>query len=160
MGGDRSHIIGRSSREAARRLTDAKFTVPLAPRATICGTSIVVNVCRKSPRERNAQEEIAHPIAKLKVSRAGLFLSGGRTGLLRLNLNQPLPHFESAASSVKNSQMESDPITKFCVERKAWPVVKAALSDTRVVLVSGPRHAGKTTHEYVEPLGSSPLEID
>lgn len=31
------------------------------------------------------------------------------------------------------------------VDRKALPLVEAALADTRVVLISGPRQAGKTT---------------
>jgi predicted AAA+ superfamily ATPase len=31
------------------------------------------------------------------------------------------------------------------IERKARPIVETALADTRVVLISGPRQAGKTT---------------
>lgn len=38
-----------------------------------------------------------------------------------------------------------DPAIKFYVPRKARPIVEAELSDTRVVLISGPRQAGKTT---------------
>jgi len=54
--------------------------------------------------------------------------------------------------------MKIDPITKFYVERKARPVVEAALSDTRVVLVS----ARVTWEDHARrrwPRGSSP-EID
>ncbi|MFT2214858.1 ATP-binding protein [Rhizobium giardinii] len=41
--------------------------------------------------------------------------------------------------------MMKDPAIKFYVPRKARPIVEAELSDTRVVLISGPRQAGKTT---------------
>ncbi|CAN7631556.1 ATP-binding protein [Rhizobium sp. LjRoot258] len=41
--------------------------------------------------------------------------------------------------------MTKDPAIKFYVARKARPIVEAELSDTRVVLISGPRQAGKTT---------------
>ncbi|MDO6966639.1 ATP-binding protein [Rhizobium alvei] len=34
---------------------------------------------------------------------------------------------------------------KAIIDRKAFPLVEAALADTRVVLISGPRQAGKTT---------------
>jgi predicted AAA+ superfamily ATPase len=34
---------------------------------------------------------------------------------------------------------------KTIIDRKAFPLVEAALADTRVVLISGPRQAGKTT---------------
>ncbi|MGO7019357.1 ATP-binding protein [Rhizobium leguminosarum] len=41
--------------------------------------------------------------------------------------------------------MKTDPTAKSYIERKARPIVKTALADTRVVLISGPRQAGKTT---------------
>lgn len=41
--------------------------------------------------------------------------------------------------------MKSDSVKTFYIERKARPTVEAALADTRVVLISGPRQAGKTT---------------
>ncbi|MBY3239440.1 ATP-binding protein [Rhizobium laguerreae] len=41
--------------------------------------------------------------------------------------------------------MKTDPTAKSYIERKARPIVEAALADTRVVLISGPRQAGKTT---------------
>jgi predicted AAA+ superfamily ATPase len=41
--------------------------------------------------------------------------------------------------------MNEHPNSKSLVNRKALPLVKAALADTRVVLISGPRQAGKTT---------------
>ncbi|MGO7135861.1 ATP-binding protein [Rhizobium leguminosarum] len=41
--------------------------------------------------------------------------------------------------------MKTDPTARSYIERKARPIVKTALADTRVVLISGPRQAGKTT---------------
>lgn len=41
--------------------------------------------------------------------------------------------------------MKSDLPAKRYIERKARPIVETALADTRVVLISGPRQAGKTT---------------
>lgn len=41
--------------------------------------------------------------------------------------------------------MKATPIAKSHIDRKARPIVEAALADTRVVLISGPRQAGKTT---------------
>jgi predicted AAA+ superfamily ATPase len=41
--------------------------------------------------------------------------------------------------------MKTDPTAKSYIERKARPIVETALADTRVVLISGPRQAGKTT---------------
>ncbi len=41
--------------------------------------------------------------------------------------------------------MKTDPVAKSYIERRARPIVEAALADTRVVLISGPRQAGKTT---------------
>jgi predicted AAA+ superfamily ATPase len=47
--------------------------------------------------------------------------------------------------SFKESQIEKSSATKFHIERKARPIIETALADTRVVLISGPRQAGKTT---------------
>ena len=41
--------------------------------------------------------------------------------------------------------MNTRPAARVIVDRKAAPLVEAALADTRVVLISGPRQAGKTT---------------
>ena len=41
--------------------------------------------------------------------------------------------------------MKTDLPAKSYIDRKARPVVETALADTRVVLISGPRQAGKTT---------------
>ncbi|EJC75249.1 hypothetical protein Rleg10DRAFT_5131 [Rhizobium leguminosarum bv. trifolii WSM2012] len=41
--------------------------------------------------------------------------------------------------------MTDSPSPKKLVERKARPIVETALADTRVVLIAGPRQAGKTT---------------
>ncbi|MBB3657616.1 hypothetical protein FHX15_002858 [Rhizobium sp. BK650] len=41
--------------------------------------------------------------------------------------------------------MTDSPPPKKLIERKARPIVETALTDTRVVLISGPRQAGKTT---------------
>ncbi|OCP19799.1 MULTISPECIES: ATP-binding protein [unclassified Ensifer] len=41
--------------------------------------------------------------------------------------------------------MSADLLAKSHIHRKARPVVETALADTRVVLISGPRQAGKTT---------------
>lgn len=41
--------------------------------------------------------------------------------------------------------MADHPNSKSLIDRKALPLVEAALADTRVVLISGPRQAGKTT---------------
>lgn len=41
--------------------------------------------------------------------------------------------------------MTDSPPPKKLIERKARPIVKTALTDTRVVLIAGPRQAGKTT---------------
>ncbi|MBB6468601.1 hypothetical protein HNQ96_004485 [Aminobacter lissarensis] len=41
--------------------------------------------------------------------------------------------------------MNTRPAAKIIVDRKVAPLVEAALADTRVVLISGPRQAGKTT---------------
>ncbi|WP_075293101.1 ATP-binding protein [Pararhizobium arenae] len=41
--------------------------------------------------------------------------------------------------------MADYPHPKSLIDRKALPLVEAALADTRVVLISGPRQAGKTT---------------
>ncbi|MGO7182477.1 ATP-binding protein [Rhizobium brockwellii] len=41
--------------------------------------------------------------------------------------------------------MKTDPTAKSYIERKARPIVETALADTRVVLIAGPRQAGKTT---------------
>ncbi len=44
-----------------------------------------------------------------------------------------------------NCSMKTDGVTRLYIDRKAKPIVDAALADTRVVLISGPRQAGKTT---------------
>lgn len=41
--------------------------------------------------------------------------------------------------------MTDYPNSKLLIDRKALPLVETALADTRVVLISGPRQAGKTT---------------
>ncbi|MBY3073771.1 ATP-binding protein [Rhizobium laguerreae] len=41
--------------------------------------------------------------------------------------------------------MKTNPKAKSYIERKARPIVETALADTRVVLILGPRQAGKTT---------------
>lgn len=41
--------------------------------------------------------------------------------------------------------MNTRPAARVIVDRKAALLVEAALADTRVVLISGPRQAGKTT---------------
>ncbi|MBY3088137.1 ATP-binding protein [Rhizobium laguerreae] len=41
--------------------------------------------------------------------------------------------------------MKTNPKAKSYIERKARPIVEIALADTRVVLILGPRQAGKTT---------------
>ncbi len=41
--------------------------------------------------------------------------------------------------------METHAATRSYIERKARPIVETTLADTRVVLISGPRQAGKTT---------------
>ncbi|MBN9982706.1 ATP-binding protein [Rhizobium laguerreae] len=41
--------------------------------------------------------------------------------------------------------MKTSPKAKSYIERKARPIVETALADTRVVLILGPRQAGKTT---------------
>jgi predicted AAA+ superfamily ATPase len=41
--------------------------------------------------------------------------------------------------------MADYPYSKSLIDRKALPLIEAALADTRVVLISGPRQAGKTT---------------
>lgn len=41
--------------------------------------------------------------------------------------------------------MKADPVAETYVDRKARPIVETALADTRVVFISGPRQAGKTT---------------
>lgn len=45
---------------------------------------------------------------------------------------------------IKNGRMIEHLNPKAIIERKAFPRVEAALADTRVVLISGPRRAGKT----------------
>lgn len=39
----------------------------------------------------------------------------------------------------------TDPQSEILILRRIWPRVEAVLSDTRVVLIAGPRQAGKTT---------------
>lgn len=41
--------------------------------------------------------------------------------------------------------MKTDDVIRLYIDRKAKPIVDTALTDTRVVLISGPRQAGKTT---------------
>lgn len=41
--------------------------------------------------------------------------------------------------------MTDTPLLKTLIDRKARPIVETALADTRVVLIAGPRQAGKTT---------------
>jgi predicted AAA+ superfamily ATPase len=47
--------------------------------------------------------------------------------------------------SVKDGRMIGAPQLKSLIDRKARPIVETALADTRVVLIAGPRQAGKTT---------------
>ncbi len=41
--------------------------------------------------------------------------------------------------------MKADPVAETYVDRKARRIVETALADTRVVFISDPRQAGKTT---------------
>lgn len=54
-------------------------------------------------------------------------------------------HFKMVGKSVKNGRMVASRLPRHIVDRKVRPLVETALTDTRVVLIVGPRQAGKTT---------------
>src|SRR5689334_11907416 len=59
--------------------------------------------------------------------------------------NRSAFHFKLDGSCVKNGRMISSTSPRQIIDRKVRPLVESALADTRVVLVVGPRQAGKTT---------------
>ena len=54
-------------------------------------------------------------------------------------------HFKLVGSCVKNGRMTVSISPRNIIDRKIRPLVETALGDTRVVLIVGPRQAGKTT---------------
>jgi predicted AAA+ superfamily ATPase len=57
----------------------------------------------------------------------------------------PTAYFKLDGTCVKNGRMTSSVSPRSIIDRKVSPLVEAALGDTRVVLIAGPRQAGKTT---------------
>lgn len=61
------------------------------------------------------------------------------------NTNQTVIHFKLDGHCVKNGRMVTSTSPRHIIHRNIRPLVETALTDTRVVLIVGPRQAGKTT---------------
>lgn len=76
---------------------------------------------------------------------------GGRSSTLAscrswsIDINQTIICFKIDGSYVKDSRMTASMSPRHIIDRKIRPLVETALGDTRVVLIVGPRQAGKTT---------------